>query len=136
MRRRIPSPGSAPSKYGSRSCRCMSGHLHHSRGEAGYCTKLELLRRAGEIRSYKPQVRYSLDVNGKHITNHYVDFEVVLKDGRKRVEEYKGFGTDTWRLKKLLFEALYPNIEYLVVRHRPQNSKPQRSEPWHGHLRA
>ena len=105
-------------KYNNRSCKCISGHIHDSRGEAEYCTSLEMLKRAGEIKDYKTQVKYSLDVGGKHIANHYVDFVVTLNDGTERIEEYKGFATATWNIKRKLTEALYPDIEYLVIKHR------------------
>jgi len=104
------------SKFNNRSCRCGQGHIHHSRFEAGYCDQLELLRRAGEIKSYRTQVRYDLTVFGKRITTHVVDFEVIGNDDRLEVHEAKGMETDIWRIKKKLFEAIFPNVPYVVVR--------------------
>lgn len=103
------------SKYGNKSCWCNSGHCHQSRLEAGYCNLLALLVKAGEIRSYKTQVKYELKVNGIHITNHYVDFVVETKDGKEEVRETKGMVTDVWKIKYNLFLALYPGIKYEII---------------------
>ena len=90
--------------------------MHDSRAEAGYCNQLNVLEKSGEIKSYEIQKTFRLDVNGKHICNHRVDFLVTNKNGEVMVEEFKGFGTEVWRIKKKLFEACYPGIEYIVVR--------------------
>ena len=63
------------SKYGSRWCRCINGHNHQSRGEAGYCNDLTLQQKAGVFEKYESQKRFELHgKNGKKISNHYVDF--------------------------------------------------------------
>ncbi len=102
-------------KYGNASQKCHQGHQHHSVGEARYCNQLELLRKAGEIESYETQVSYRMKVNGKHICEHRPDFRVHYEDGRVEIREYKGFADKVWPLKKKLFEALYPDIPYIVV---------------------
>lgn len=97
-----------------RSCQCNQEHIHHSRMEAQYCNNLYLIKKSGEIKEIERQVKYSLDVNGAHIANMYVDFVVTFKGGRKEIHEFKGFGTEVWQLKKKLFEAIYPKIPYVV----------------------
>ena len=89
-----------------------------SRGEAHYCDVLAYHKKCKEIKSYESQVKFSMDINGHHICNHYVDFLVVLPDGTKQVQEYKGVRTGIWQIKRKLFEALYPDIEYVVINHR------------------
>lgn len=106
------------SKYNNLSCRCLSGHIHDSRGEAQHCNNLRLLVKAGEIKSYSIQVKCPLYVNEKLICNHYVDFKVIGNDGREWIEEYKGFATSTWNIKRKLFEAIHPDIEYKVIKHK------------------
>lgn len=96
------------------SCYCNEGHWHQSRGEAAYCNQLYLLKKAGEIINVEQQIQYSLDVNGKHITNIRPDFRVTLNDGSETIHEYKGMETQIWQIKKKLFEALYPEIPYIV----------------------
>jgi hypothetical protein len=98
------------------SCRCGQSHWHHSRGEAGYCNVCELRKKAGNIKEYEIQKKFSLDVNGIHIANMYVDFWITGNDDRQWVEEYKGFGVEVWRIKMKLFKALYPDIEYRVIK--------------------
>lgn len=101
-------------KYGNASCKCWAEHIHDSRGEASYCNKLSLLKKAKEIKSYETQIKFSLSINECRICNHYVDFLVQLPDGTSEVHEYKGFPTDVWKLKKKLFEAINPEIPYKV----------------------
>ena len=61
--------------------------------------------------------KYPLVVNGKHICDHYPDFTLLNKAGvALAVEEFKGFATREWAMKKRLFEALYPAIPYRVIR--------------------
>jgi len=103
------------SKYKSKSCKCSSGHWHHSRGEAEHCNKLAMLVKAKYIKEYETQKKFSLDVNGKHITNHYVDFWVTGANDRKWVEEFKGVATSDWKLKHKLFQAIFPEIEYKII---------------------
>lgn len=103
-------------KYSNDSSWCNQGHLHDSKGEARYCETLDLLKKAGEIRNYKTQQMFALTVNGKRVTGHIVDFLVMTKKGKLEVHEVKGFPTDLWKVKMNLFEALYPDIEYIVIR--------------------
>ncbi len=103
-------------KYGNESCRCSSGHGHDSRLEAGYCDDLKALKAAGEIKDYEIQRNYRLIVNNKIVCSHRVDFVVYPNKGPMEVHETKGFATDVWDLKRKLFEALYPEIPYIVVR--------------------
>ena len=97
------------------SCKCSEGHIHHSRGEAQYCSQLHLLKKAGEIKEIKTQVNYSLVVNGKKICGMIPDFLVTYPDGSECVIEYKGFSTEIYALKAKLFAALYPDVKYRVV---------------------
>jgi len=103
-------------KYNAKSCKCNQGHLHDSRGEAGYCNQLALLKKAGEILDYSIQRTFHLEVNGKTVCQHRVDFWVEGPGGNFEVHEFKGFATREWNLKRKLFEALYPDIPYYVVK--------------------
>ena len=102
-------------KYKSKTCKCLLGHWHHSRGEAEHCNKLSLLKKTGYITEFETQKKFSFDINGKHICNHYVDFWITGNSGEQWVEEFKGMATPEWKLKKKLFEALFPDIKYKVV---------------------
>jgi len=103
-------------KYNNTSCYCSLGHKHDSIGEARYCDQLSLLKKAKEIKSFETQVSYPLMVNDKRVTVHIVDFEVINKEGRKEIHEFKGFATAVWNLKRKLFEAVHPEVKYYVIR--------------------
>jgi len=102
-------------KYHNKSSKCRAGHYHPSILEANYCDELALLVKAKEIKSYIGQVRYDLSVNGVHICDHIVDFEVTHNDGRIEVRETKGCATAVWKIKHKLFLAIYPDIKYEVI---------------------
>lgn len=99
----------------ARKSTCNLGHNHDSRDEAEYCAVLLALKRQGTIKDFKAQVTFSMDVNGKHITNHRVDFLVDKVDGGQEIHEVKGWASEIWPLKKALCEALYPHIKYITI---------------------
>jgi hypothetical protein len=101
-------------KYKSQSCRCLSHHWHRSKKEATHCNKLLADVQDRRIRSYKPEVEFRLYSNGKYICSHRVDFLVELNNSKTEVHEVKGFKTRDWRIKRKLFIANYPTIEYKV----------------------
>jgi len=104
------------SKYKSVRSKCLSGHYHASRLEAGHCNSLYADLKSGRILEYKTQVRFPLEVNGQLITTHYVDFYVLGKDGTWRVEESKGKEMADWVIKKKLFNAIFPDVVYVVIK--------------------
>ena len=106
------------SKYGAARQR-YEGRTYPSKKEAGYAQELDWRKKAGDIKDWKPQVKISLDVNGYHITNYFVDFMVEHTDTSIEYVEVKGFSTDVWRMKWALFEALYsdrPDVKLTVVK--------------------
>jgi len=108
-----------PKKSNNTSCCCLNNHWHDSIGEADYCNQLSLLVKAKEIKEYKSQETFPLKVNGKTVCSHRVDFLVTNNYGEQEVHEYKGgriTETAVWNIKRKLFEVLYPEIEYIVVR--------------------
>lgn len=96
------------------------GRTYHSKAEARYAQELDFQVKAGEIQSWEPQVKISLDVNGHHITNYWVDFRVIHNDGSIELVEVKGFVTEMFRLKRILFEATHlhdnPLVKYTIVK--------------------
>ena len=116
QQRKTPWGRKRGNKYGAKSCRCNSDHRHDSIGEARYCDNLAMLQERGFIKEFKTQVRYQFYVEGQKICEHRVDFEVYYFDKPMEVHEFKGFATREWAIKKKLFEALYPEIPYKVVR--------------------
>ena len=84
--------------------------------ERNYCEQLEWLKKDGSILDYEYAKRYELRVNGKLIGCHKPDFTVTRPDGKIEVHETKGMETEDWRLRKKLFEAIYPDIPYIVIK--------------------
>jgi len=103
-------------KYGNKSARCLNKDhaTHHSKGEANYCNHLFADLKEGKIKNYETQKSYRLMVNGRSVGSHIVDFVVENNDGSIEVHEYKGFETQLWKLKRALFEVIYPDIPYIV----------------------
>ena len=88
-----------------------NGQSFHSKKEVAYAMYLDAEKAEGRITGYKRQVKISLDVNGYHICNYYIDFLVDRFDGITEYVEVNGFLTDVWRIKWKLFEALYSEKE-------------------------
>lgn len=99
-----------------------NGRWYHSTGEMNYAAQLDWMVKAGEIKSWTPQVKIDLRVNGRHITNYYCDFRVVMKDDSIQYHEYKGLLTETAKIKIELFHALMdeiePGAELVVIQHK------------------
>jgi hypothetical protein len=102
-------------KYGAITCKCSQGHIHRSRFEAKVCGDLHIRYKNLEIRT---EVKFSMDINGEHICNHYMDFVVTLADGSFLAVEAKGAQTATWKIKSKLFKALYPEYDYEITYYR------------------
>lgn len=105
-----------PNKYHARRTKCNLGHSHPSMLECNYCNQLQMLVKAKEIKSFEAQKKYELRVNGQLIGCHKPDFTVVKNDGKVEVHETKGMETSDFRLRKNLFEAIYPEIPYIVIK--------------------
>lgn len=88
-----------------------NGRSYHSKKEADYAANLAWKKKAGEIKEIIPQYKLDLRVNGKHITNYYIDFFVRYTDGRTELIEVKGFETPEWIIKWRLTEALLDQLE-------------------------
>lgn len=102
------------SKYGNES-KIYNGKIYHSKREASYAADLDLLKRAGEIKEWSGQFKLSMDVNGYHICNYYVDFYVIDKSSEEQIHEVKGHETGEWKLKWKLCEALYGKKYKMVL---------------------
>lgn len=91
---------------------CGKVKTHGSRQEAAYCNQLGLEVKAGKIKSYRSHVRFYLTdprrtYTGKHWTP---DFLVTLNDGKEVIHEFKGYATEEYRLRRMLFHWCHPDI--------------------------
>lgn len=104
-------------KYGNRRTE-YHGTSYMSKKEANKAWELDLLKNNGDIKDWTKQLKLSLDVNGVHIANYYLDFMIEENDGTFTYLEIKSpiTCTDTWKLKWKLAQALYtdPNIKWVV----------------------
>ena len=110
------------SKYRNKKSFCLLKHKHDSILEANVCNRLYSMSKK-EIKGYKIQQKFPLFIKNKLICNHIVDFWILHHNGSIEVWDAKGFPTADWRIKKKLFEALYPEIPYKVVTQKTYFSK-------------
>lgn len=96
------------------------GYWYSSKIEANYARTLDLLKKAKDksqrVVSWQRQVRVPLIVNGVEVTTYVIDFVVQYEDGHEEWAEAKGFETDVWKIKRNLFQALFPEREYRVIK--------------------
>lgn len=109
----------AYNKYGAKKT-TYNGITYHSKFEAEYAQKLDWRVKAKDINSWERQVKISLDVNGEHICDYFIDFLIVNNNASIELIEIKGAETAVWKLKFKLFLAIYkkkhPNILITVVK--------------------
>jgi hypothetical protein len=94
-------------KYGNRAV-TLNGEKFDSHKEARRYGELVLLERAGQISNLERQVRFELIPSqyrdGKCVERaaHYIADFVYMEDGKKVVEDTKGFRTKDYILKRKL----------------------------------
>lgn len=108
-------------KYHAKSSKCYQGHYHPSKLEAGYCDMLALLKKNGDIYDFVTQPRFRLEVNGQKICEMVPDFKVWRTKADYEADHYeihetKGYEHPTWNIKRKLFEALFPHIDYIIIK--------------------
>ncbi len=95
-----------------------NGFLYDSKFEARYAADLDLLVKAGKIKSYERQVNLDLVVNGFIVCQYRIDFIIHHNDRTLEYVETKGYPTPVWKLKWKLFEALFSknkNVKLTIV---------------------
>lgn len=104
-------------KYGNKKTE-YKGRKYDSKREATHAAILDLRIKAKEVKEVVPQFKISLDVNGHHICNYFIDFKVTLIDGSVEYHEVKGFETDVWKIKWKLTKALYGKgkAKWLIIK--------------------
>lgn len=124
-----------PHKYLAKATYCKLGHRHPSKAEAMHCWALQCEIKGGIIKDLEWEKSYDLIVSGKLVGVHKPDFTYkrpILNrqqisqqsfvqtfsktDFKICVDEVKGFATADWIFKRKIFQALYPEIEYRVIK--------------------
>lgn len=103
------------SKYGARK-KEYNGVVYASAFEAKYAAQLDWRKRAGDIKDWSAQVTFYLKVNEQLICKYIIDFVIIRNDDSKEYIETKGFETRDWKIKRKLFKALFPTLNYKVVK--------------------
>ena len=106
-------------KFGAKKTVCAHGHTHDSRKEASRCDQLHHMQANDEISDLEIQPQYWFVINGKQVKHangrrvgYRPDFNYVMK-GIEVVEDCKGFITADYTLRKAIFKALFPHIEFI-----------------------
>ena len=101
--------GQSRNKYGAIH-QTYNGYNYASKREATKAWELDMLVKAGEIKSWERQVKVELyGQNGSHICDYKVDFLVTHLDGLLEFIEVKSpiTATPEWRIKWKLLEDKY-----------------------------
>ncbi len=93
--------------------------VFHSKAEAARYSELKFLESNGEIKELLLQPRFSMVVAGKKICDYIADFQYLEESSSGGVtmviEDVKGVETEVFKIKKKLFEALYPQFKLTLV---------------------
>ena len=102
------------SKYGSKIV-TYDGVKYHSAAEARRAMELDILIKCKKIQRWERQIPFAIEINGVHVCRVVVDFRVYPLAGMWWLEEVKGHETPVYKLKRKLFAACYPNLDYRVL---------------------
>ncbi len=93
-----------------------NGRHYDSRLEAGYAMELDFMIKEKVIKSWEAQHKLDLRINEIHIANYYVDFKIILPDGRIEYHETKGYITPVWALKWKMAMAIYGKEKFVLIK--------------------
>jgi hypothetical protein len=103
------------SKYNSVK-QTYNGYSYDSRLEAAHAQQLDFMIKGKQVKKWERQHKISLDLNGIHLANYFIDFKVYFTDGTIEYHEVKGAETMLWRLKWRLTQALYPEYRLILLK--------------------
>lgn len=108
------------SKYNARKT-VVDGITFDSKKEANYYCELRMRRFAGEIKGFDLQVPFELQPSFKYqgktirAIKYIADFVIKHKDGSEEVVDVKGMRTETYKVKKKLFQFKHPDMKFTEV---------------------
>lgn len=100
------------SKYGAKKTE-IDGIEFDSGKEADRYIELKLLERAGEISDLELQPKFDFKIEDKKIFTYIADF-CYTENGKRIIEDVKGFKTPVFCLKKRLIEAQF-GVKILIT---------------------
>lgn len=98
------------SKYNSTRV-VYNGNTYQSKAEAEWAAVLDFMKQTKQIKRWTRQHRLSLESDGVHITNYFIDFRVVTNEGKIELHEVKGYQTQLWEQKWNLAKAQLQELE-------------------------
>ncbi|MCQ6288862.1 DUF1064 domain-containing protein [Bacillus cereus] len=110
------------SKYNNKKVH-LDDYVFDSQAEANYYEGLKIRSARGEIQGFERQPVFNLqpafkkqDKNFQAIT-YIADFLVYLPNGEVEVIDIKGMITETFNVKRKLFEYKYPHLQLILLKH-------------------
>ncbi|MGX5634447.1 DUF1064 domain-containing protein [Bacillus thuringiensis] len=110
------------SKYNNKKVN-LDGYVFDSQAEANYYEGLKIRYARGEIQGFERQPVFNLqpafkkqDKSFQAIT-YIADFLVYLPNGEVEVIDIKGMITETFNVKRKLFEYKYPHLQLILLKH-------------------
>lgn len=106
------------SKYNAKRTDC-GLHSHRSGLEAKVCCELQLQQKAGEIKEFKVEHPFELELDGLGLGRYYADFLVTNNDGTLEVVEAKGMELPEFKRKWKIVQHMFrndPNISFRMVK--------------------
>jgi hypothetical protein len=106
------------SKFNAKKAYCAQCHKHDSKREAARCDELHTLWAAGDIGDLVVHPQFYFVINGsqvKHDNGRRVGYKPdfsYTENGQECVEDVKGMVTTDFTLRKALFKALFPTIDF------------------------
>lgn len=109
----LPAPGAdrKPARSIARQRRAASERMNKT--EAAYAQRLDLLKRAGEVRDWRFE---SITLRLGDDTRYTPDFLVVRWEGPPELHEVKGHWRDDARVKFRVAAEMYPMFRFVEVR--------------------
>ena len=103
--------GIKKNKFNAKKVTTRDGLVFDSKREYSRWLDLVILQQAGKITGLDRQIPYKLSINGVHICKYISDF-TYFENGKKVVEDSKGYRTDVYKLKAKMMLAIH-DIEIL-----------------------
>jgi len=96
----------------------VDGILFDSQKEADYYSELKLQLKAGTIKGFCRQPEFILVEGfvGRKPVTYKADFIIFYPDGTAEIIDTKGMETETFKLKKKLFQEKFPGLELKIVK--------------------
>ena len=105
-----------PGKYNNQKTE-VDGHVFDSRREAERYIELKNDPTVAELTlqpKFLLQESFYKNNHKYREINYISDFDILYKDGRREVEDVKGFVTEVFKIKMKLADYKYPDINFVV----------------------